>query len=80
MIISSQVVQCETDHKESIQSFLETLSGVEIITSTESGIAIVLETESTDQGVSITDKIEQRPGVKQIELITHFFEEESLTN
>jgi len=76
MVISSLVIHCSPSHFAEVKEHLETMPNVEVVESRDAKLAVVLDTESTDEAVVLGEHITLMPGVIDLELVAHFFEDE----
>ncbi len=77
MVISSLLIKSDCDSPEVLAAVMNAIEGVEVTETREKNFAIVLETESTQEAVAITARLEALPGVVNLQLVSHFFEDEA---
>ncbi|MFQ5602429.1 MAG: chaperone NapD [bacterium] len=80
MVIASLLIHCRSEFLENVIAEIQGQPGIEIVDHRHSKIALVLETETTEQAVAISDEIRATPGVSNLELLAHFFEDEVQEN
>jgi nitrate reductase NapAB chaperone NapD len=77
VVCSSLVVHCDPERLTPAVASLKEIACVDVVTSRDHKVAIVMETESTEEAVRVAREIESLDGVKRLELVSHFFEDEA---
>ncbi|UCH84441.1 MAG: chaperone NapD [Candidatus Latescibacterota bacterium] len=76
-IISSIVVDTKPDACAEIRKTIESMPGADIAAGHESKLAVVLETDSSESAAALAEKIRSIKGVTGVQLVAHFFEDET---
>ncbi len=76
MVISSLVISSSPTAFDAVCDSIGKMPKIEIVEKQDSKLAIVLETDSTEEAVTIASEIQSLDGILNVELVSHFFEDE----
>jgi len=76
-VVSSILVHTEARDFTKVQEKIASVPQMEIIETAENKLAVVLETVSTEYAVGLCEDIRALNGVTGVEIISHFFENET---
>ncbi len=77
MVFSSLVIHTQPQSASGVEQLINGFDQAEIVEKSESGFAVLLQTDSTDEAAGITSILTDSPGILSVQLVAHFFEEET---